>query len=979
MAALGFGFAIGHGQLFATNHDLHMDELMAGANGNSRIQFIVVRRHFSGQNQWGPNGAPQSRAMLVFFDAVGREIGKFKFPSNPADNSSLRTLIATAEFAALPGAPTPDFIIPPLMNAISGKVCFRNNPANFSAFVINQCISYGSFLGSTDTPDGPTVALPIVDTSSLRVKSTVSGPQRNDHYELVSVPTPRNTATPFTIPVASQVVQGGTLFNQETFQGNGRSCGSCHVSSLSFGLPPSNIASRFLGLTTTFDPQFIGEVAPSGFDSGFDFNLNTLVLTAEVSTAAPCTGELRGIITSSGGARGKVLTRISATTYLVYGGRSPAFSGTITDGVCSGTFQSITAGGLAVPAGQVSPAGLEDPRKMRSSSHSTFPQGRALILENVDGVSPLSAHVFRKSPHLLNLSRTAPHGFSGDVPDLQTFVTGAVTQHFPRTLARSNIGSAPDFRFPTAAERAAMEAFMLAQEFPAGSDSNKFDLSRFVTTSAEQRGQTAFFGAAKCSQCHGGTVLAATTVSIQGKGVGVNAAFNTGVVNREINASFFDNLPPERQGGTGAAGSREFSTPQLFNVKNVGPYFHDNSAATLREAIDFYATAAFNNSPAGLAIGGISINSATVDDILAFLEALSPTIADGGTISAATSTTLSGTAGSPVSPAPSVLVVDTLGAPLSGRTVTFAITGGGGSLTGAAQTTNSSGNATVGSWTLGAGTNTMTASVAGSFTGSPVTFTATGNAPNNDNFSNRTVLTGSTVITTGTNVGFSTEGGEPSDLINGGSGTPSTWWTWTPACSFTVSATGALMNTNGSSFDTVLGLFTGSAVGSLTRIASDDDSGDGVDSAIPSSFPGPASISVAAGTPLQIRVRGFSPGSTGSIQLNITAPACAPFTDPSLMSGVTTIRREHVIQLRDRINSARLAAGLPAFSWTDPELTGAMIRTVHFTEMRSALLAVYSARGLPAPAFTDSSLTARGTFVRAVHVQELRSAVLGVE
>ncbi len=85
------------------------------------------------------------------------------------------------------------------------------------------------------------------------------------------------------------------------------------------------------------------------------------------------------------------------------------------------------------------------------------------------------------------------------------------------------------------------------------------------------------------------------------------------------------------------------------------------------------------------------------------------------------------TAGTAVAVAPSVLVTDGFGNPRSGVAVTFAVAGGGGSLTGAATTTNASGIATVGSWTLGpaAGANTLTATSAG-LSGSPVTFSATG-------------------------------------------------------------------------------------------------------------------------------------------------------------------------------------------------------------------------------------------------------------
>jgi adhesin/invasin len=84
---------------------------------------------------------------------------------------------------------------------------------------------------------------------------------------------------------------------------------------------------------------------------------------------------------------------------------------------------------------------------------------------------------------------------------------------------------------------------------------------------------------------------------------------------------------------------------------------------------------------------------------------------------------------------PSVIVRDAFNNVKSGVSVTFAVTSGGGSATGTAQTTNASGIATVTSWTLGTvtGTNTMTATSTG-LSGSPVTFTATGNPGPADHF-----------------------------------------------------------------------------------------------------------------------------------------------------------------------------------------------------------------------------------------------------
>jgi hypothetical protein len=451
---------------------------------------------------------------------------------------------------------------------------------------------------------------------SLKRTSTSCGSVVNTDFVINTTPTPINDAgKTFTIPLAAQVAQGENLFNGETFQGNGRTCATCHVASLNFALPPSNIQSRFSNVSATFDPLFIGETNPSSFDAGFDFNLNTLVLTQEVSSGTPCSGTLQGIITSGTGAtaaRAKVLAQVSPTTYLVAGGMNPALSGDVNDSSsCTGTVMSITAGSLGAIAGS-SVLGLEDPKRMRTSADTVnFPQGRGLILENIDGFPP-TAPVFRKSPHLLNLNqRFGPFGLSGSVGDLQSFATGAVTQHFPRTLNRSSGGTDPDFRLPTPDELAAMEAFMRSLDFPAGTDPNKFNLTRFVVTAAQQRGFNAFFGAANCSACHNGTVLTDSGL------------FNTGVVNQVINSASLDNLPCEP---SSPCGSRFFSARQLFNVANLGPFFHDGSAATLKDVLAFYNSSFFNTSPGAAFSGQINtfaISPTAADDIVAFLEGIS--------------------------------------------------------------------------------------------------------------------------------------------------------------------------------------------------------------------------------------------------------------------------------------------------------------------------------------------------------------------
>lgn len=84
----------------------------------------------------------------------------------------------------------------------------------------------------------------------------------------------------------------------------------------------------------------------------------------------------------------------------------------------------------------------------------------------------------------------------------------------------------------------------------------------------------------------------------------------------------------------------------------------------------------------------------------------------------------SATIGTNVAIAPSVKAVDSFGNPVSGMTVTFAVTAGGGLVTGATATTGADGIATAGSWKLGTsiGANTLVATASG---GLSATFNAT--------------------------------------------------------------------------------------------------------------------------------------------------------------------------------------------------------------------------------------------------------------
>ena len=91
-------------------------------------------------------------------------------------------------------------------------------------------------------------------------------------------------------------------------------------------------------------------------------------------------------------------------------------------------------------------------------------------------------------------------------------------------------------------------------------------------------------------------------------------------------------------------------------------------------------------------------------------------------------------------------------------------------------------------------------------------------APANDNFTNAAALSGLPANATGTNVDATTESGEPelTDIV----GTPagrSVWWSWTAPSDGDVT-----VDTCGSSFDTVLAVYTGGSVEALTPVARND-------------------------------------------------------------------------------------------------------------------------------------------------------------
>jgi hypothetical protein len=138
--------------------------------------------------------------------------------------------------------------------------------------------------------------------------------------------------------------------------------------------------------------------------------------------------------------------------------------------------------------------------------------------------------------------------------------------------------------------------------------------------------------------------------------------------------------------------------------------------------------------------------------------------------------------------------------------------------------------------------------------------------PPNDKFAGAQVISGCTGVTTGTNVGATRETSEPNHSPDAGGGSRSVWYIWQAPGSGSVTVT-----TIGSGFDTVLGVYTGTSVGSLTLLGNSDDFNDQRSSSV--------TFNATAGNIYRFAVDGYNNGGAGgdfgSLKLNWSSTGCS--------------------------------------------------------------------------------------------------------
>ena len=150
----------------------------------------------------------------------------------------------------------------------------------------------------------------------------------------------------------------------------------------------------------------------------------------------------------------------------------------------------------------------------------------------------------------------------------------------------------------------------------------------------------------------------------------------------------------------------------------------------------------------------------------------------------------------------------------------------------------------------------LSQSLPGATSGSGLILASIAGVPSNDNFHNRARIS---TTATGNNVNATSEDGE---LMNGDSpGGMTVWWTWTARASGATTIT-----TAGSSFDTLLGVFTGTTVDDLTWVVANDD-----DPTVDELRTSRVTFDATAGTVYQIAVDGYE-GANGSVKIAVVPP-----------------------------------------------------------------------------------------------------------
>lgn len=409
-------------------------------------------------------------------------------------------------------------------------------------------------------------------------------------------------AEPTTLEEFNSIDKGFKLFTEETFEGNGRSCGTCHIPGRQYNINPTDIKRA-----SWKDRKLIFATSTPGLEN-------------------PTLVKKLALFNIEGGD--------ALNPDIDEEGHHPVFRGSMTLGPLART--SI---GPPVIADGVIQLGLHDPKIGWSGNGSPGAPdiNPALPGNQADPNHPLFQ--FHHGNKDINADKS-----------IRAFANGAIAQHNPKTLARIakssvcdpdiNKPDAPcdkpyDFRFATDAELDDMQAF---QEWLGRRDEFRIETLIFKNKHAIKGKALYMSNQAGCNVCHadGGSgfrALARTpapAVNIhQHSDINEEAAriaAETGVFIPEDPGISITPPPPND-----VTEAHAFNGQPVIEAARKETFFHNHAfTGSIEKAAEFYFTDNFNNSTIGGALQGLLTGPAqggdgtgnphltTIEEFLAF-------------------------------------------------------------------------------------------------------------------------------------------------------------------------------------------------------------------------------------------------------------------------------------------------------------------------------------------------------------------------
>jgi hypothetical protein len=411
------------------------------------------------------------------------------------------------------------------------------------------------------------------------------------------------------------ITEGRNLFFNGTFNGNGRTCGSCHREENNLTIDP-----EFIATLAPTDPLFVAEFKPAlsqNFENpilmrkfglilenadGFDDLPNKFVMRSVPHTLAMLPDTLApSQLDETHTPFGPVVPPVERLGWS--GDGSPVGTFTLADGTthqATGTLRDFMIGAIiqhyTKTLNRVPGVDFTMPTVAQLDALEAFQKslGRRQNLKLAGvGALKLKSEKASKGQEIFNNPGTIINPLSGQA------LFNSPSQGAGRCILCHFNGGAGDF----------VEGALFSGNSDPGTGTAPTN-SNFDTGIEDQPFRPA-------------TLLNPPQNIPPDGGFGRDPIFRNGKFLGFGNANVNSPVPPAD------LNKRTFNTPVLVEAADTGPFFHDNSITTIEGAVEFYNSASFNNSPIGQNIKnldpsgmGIHLEATEVEAVAAFLRVI---------------------------------------------------------------------------------------------------------------------------------------------------------------------------------------------------------------------------------------------------------------------------------------------------------------------------------------------------------------------